>query len=227
MIRAAWEGGTTDIVATPHANAEYAFDRARAGALRQRLEEAAENQLRIHLGCDLHLGYEWVERALANPAEFSIDGNGYMLVEPPESLPAKTVTLVCARLRAAGLRPILTHPERYAFLQGRERHIEAWVEDGILMQITGGSLLGHFGSAARKTAERLIARGHVHFLASDAHDPIRRSPDLSEVYRLVEDRWGSAAAIQLLDRNPRAALAGEPVEKVAVPSRVPWLSFVR
>lgn len=227
MLEAAVAGGTTDIVATPHANLEFAYRRADAENLRNRLQEAVGRRIRIHLGCDLHLAIESVERAIADPSRYSLGGNGYLLVEPPEFLPAKTVSEVCKRLHAAGLRPILTHPERYASLQSRPRQIELWVEEGIRMQVTGGSLLGVFGSAARKTAERMIANGWAHFLASDAHNTGGRSPDLSAVYRLVEDRWGQTAAIQLLERNPRAVLEGDSVKSVVIQARTGWLSFVR
>jgi protein-tyrosine phosphatase len=227
MLDAACAGGTADIAATPHSNPEFVFSRAAAEDLRRRLQEAVGDRIRIHLGCDLHLEADGVERAIADPSSYSLGGNSYLLVEPPEFLPAKTISEVCKRLYSAGLRPILTHPERYASLQSRERQIELWVEEGIRMQVTGGSLLGRFGSAARKTAERMIANGWAHFLASDAHNTGARSPDLSDVYRLVDDRWGHAVAAQLLERNPRCALEGEPVKSVAIQARAGWLSFVR
>ena len=38
------------------------------------------------------------------------------------------------------------------------------------MQITAGSLAGAFGRNARYWAERMLAEGYVHILATDAHD---------------------------------------------------------
>jgi protein-tyrosine phosphatase len=227
MMESAISGGTTDIVATPHANAAYEYRRAEAESLVRRLEEASGGRLRIYLGCDLHLGLEEVERALHDPPRFSLNGRGYVLVEPPEAMSAKTVSEVCQRMRSAGLRPVLTHPERYATWRGRDREIERWVAEGIRLQITGGSLLGQFGSAARKSAEKIIAKRWAHFLASDAHDARDRRPDLSAVYALVEDRWGAPTARQLLERNPEAAIFGGPIQPVSAPARSMWLTFGR
>jgi protein-tyrosine phosphatase len=217
MLDIACAGGTSDIVATPHANAQYEYRRNEHQQLLATLQQAAGSRIRIHLGCDLHLDYELVELAIADPASYSIAGAGYVLIEPPESFPAKTFSEVCKRMLDAGLRPILTHPERYATLQRRERQIESWIGEGILMQVTAGSLLGQFGGAARQTAERMIAGGLAHFCASDAHDTRGRSPDLSEACRLVEDRWGETAA---------ALLTGGPVKTVTVRARR-WFSFAR
>lgn len=225
MIEAACAGGTTDIVATPHASAAYDFRPEEAEALRKRLQEAFGERIRIHLGCDLHLGVEQVERAIADPRRFSLNGNGYVLIEAPEPMPPRTISEVAKRMRDAGLRPILTHPERYVTWRGRDPEIERWIREGLFMQVTGSSLLGSFGSMARKTAEKWIAKGWVHFLASDAHNTSGRTPDLSAVYARVEDRWGKDVAAQLLQRNPEAAITGASIRRVGAPARSGWLSF--
>src|ERR1035441_425092 len=58
MLRAAAESGTTDIVATPHSNAEFAYQ---GDLLEQRIRELAlrtGGKPRIHRGCDLHLSFD-------------------------------------------------------------------------------------------------------------------------------------------------------------------------
>ena len=81
MLDAAAAGGTTDIVATPHADIEYEF---RPELVRQRLVElkaSTSSAIRIHSGCDFHLTFDNVTDALANPAKYTINHKRYLLVE--------------------------------------------------------------------------------------------------------------------------------------------------
>ncbi|HLK19825.1 MAG TPA: CpsB/CapC family capsule biosynthesis tyrosine phosphatase, partial [Bryobacteraceae bacterium] len=81
MLRMAAEGGTTDIVATPHANVRYAFQ---PELIRERIAELAlesEGLPKIHQGCDFHLSYDNIQDALAFPSKYTINGLGYLLVE--------------------------------------------------------------------------------------------------------------------------------------------------
>ncbi len=226
MLDIAVESGTSDIVATPHANPMFSYSRERAEILRQELQAAAPRSIRIHLGCDFHLDYDLVNDALQHPSRYSINGLNYLLIELPESIAPKTVADVIDRLCGVGLRPILTHPERYSALRGKRDEIARWMDSGMLVQVTGASLLGRFGSKARKMAESMMDDGQVHFLASDAHDPVSRTPDLRGAWECVSERWGEPTAIKLLETNPRATLTGadvQPVEKSARRRR--WFSF--
>src|SRR4051812_12874768 len=84
MLRMAADCGTTDIVATPHANSKYPFD---AELLNLRYVELAERHTglpRVHRGCDFHLSAGNIEDALVNPAKYTINGGRYLMVELPE-----------------------------------------------------------------------------------------------------------------------------------------------
>src|SRR5712692_10001571 len=80
MVRMAAESGTTDIVATPHANLEYAFQPELVDRKIAELSEASGGALGIHRGCDFHLYYENIQRALADPGLYAINGKRYVLV---------------------------------------------------------------------------------------------------------------------------------------------------
>ena len=81
----------------------------------------------------------------------------------------------------------------------------------MLCQINGGSLTGAFGRRARTAAERLMDRGWVEFVASDAHNLLQRPFSLLEARQLVQNRWGGDEVRRLFDDNPGRAIAGEPV----------------
>jgi protein-tyrosine phosphatase len=211
MLRAAAEAGTTDLVATPHANLEFRYDPAQVDQALAELRQAGGGLVRLHRGCDFHLYYDNIHDALSNPSKYSINGKGYLLVEFPDLLVAKGTTDIFARLKTSGLTPIVTHPERNYLLHSRLKDLAGWVAEGALVQVTGQSLLGRFGPEARRVARELIGRGLVHFVASDAHDAEDRTPRLDEAYREVAGRFGEPYAEQVFRTNPRAVIEGQPL----------------
>ena len=211
MARMAAEAGTTDIVATPHANLQYAFDPELVERKIAELAEACEGAPRIHYGCDFHLHYDNLQDALANPAKYAVNHKRYVLVEVSELLMIKSADEALERMRSTGMIPIITHPERNGMLQRRMDKLEAWVAEGCCLQLTAQSLRGGFGRRARKFSWELLHRGLVHFVASDSHDAVDRPPRLDEAYRWVLEELGPAQAARLFDGNPSAVLAGEPL----------------
>lgn len=214
MCRMAAADGVTDLVATPHANEEYAYDRPRLREMLQRLQSLAGGSPRLRLGCDFHLSYENVQCALARPEEFSIEGTRYLLVEFSDfAMPARFADAL-EKLRQAGLTLILTHPERHPALQRKPEEVLPLVEAGCVVQVTANSLTGFWGEAAQKAALWLLEREAVHVLASDGHDPKHRPPVLSPGREVVKGLYGAAVAQALVEGNPRAILAGLPLPKL-------------
>src|SRR6202142_3401437 len=89
MIRIAAETGTTDLVASPHANLEFHFDPERVEERLAELEKAGGG-VRLHRGCDFHLYFDNIHDALAHPTKYTINHKGYLLVEFPDLLIAKS-----------------------------------------------------------------------------------------------------------------------------------------
>jgi protein-tyrosine phosphatase len=225
MVRMAAAAGTTDIVATPHANNRYGYDPEVVEQKLAELRHAAGGAVRIHRGCDFHLTPENIADALCSPAKYSIGGNGYLLVEFSDHMVPETAAEIFGRMLTAGLRPIVTHPERNLLLQKKLELIEDWVERGCLVQVTAYSPLGRFGKTAKAVADRLLMSGLVHFLASDAHDCKHRPPALAEAWKHVAGEFGEPAARALLETNPAAALAGSAKAPAAAKARRKWFGF--
>ena len=211
MARMAAECGTTDIVASPHANQEYRFDPHVVDQKISEVQAAVGDVPQIHYGCDFHLTMENIEDSLKAPQKYSIDHRGYLLVEFSDFHVPKNADEIFARMMQAGLRPIVTHPERNQLIQKRLAELEAWAAQGVLMQVTAASFLGRFGKTAQRFAGTLLSGGLVHFIASDAHNTRSRSPDMREARTYVERQYGVAAADRLFDENPKAVLAGVPI----------------
>lgn len=212
MCRLAAQHGTTDLVATPHANQRFQFSPEVNAEKLRRLQEAVGPAPRLHRGCDFGLNYDNIEAALADPGRFAVNGGRYLLVEFSDQVISQGTSEVFNRMRGAGLTPIITHPERNPLLRDHRSRLATWVQRGCLLQITGQSLLGRFGERARNAAIALINAGLVHVVASDGHDLEKRPPVLSDSFAFVVDRWGEAAAQRLFVDNPRAVVENAPIE---------------
>jgi protein-tyrosine phosphatase len=211
MLRAAAADGTTDIVATPHCNAQYVYDAELVARRMAILAANAGGQPKIHRGCEFHLNYDNLDRLLRGHALYTINGGRYLLLECPDFHVGKHTEAVLERLVDAGLVPILAHPERNPVLQQSISRLDRWVEFGCLTQVTSLSITGAFGSPPRAAAMRFLDRGLVHIVASDAHDPTRRHPCMSQARELVRRRAGEDAAELLFRETPRAVIENRPV----------------
>lgn len=211
MLKLAAATGTTDLVATPHANSQFPYDSERVQQTFEDLSTQAGGLIRLHLGCDLHLHFDNLRDVLDNPAKYTINHHQYLMVELPDLIALRSTRRALQKLFECRIVPVITHPERNVSLQSQPSELKAWVADGCLLQITAQSLLGSFGAAAKHSAYRLLRARLVHFVASDAHDLKYRPPDLSVAHRYVTDRYGSDLAHTLFTANPAAALSGQQI----------------
>ena len=228
MLRMATAAGTTDIVATPHANSDFTFRPDEVEKKIAELRQATGDTPRIHYGCDFHLTPENIDDALRSPGKYSINHQGYLMVEFADTFIPKATAEIFGRMLSAGLCPVVTHPERNALLQKKLPDLEAWVEMGCYLQVTAQSVLGGFGRRAKEFSHTLLSRGLVHFLASDAHDVKHRTTVLQPAWDYIENQFGSSTARLLLEENPGRALVGEPlpVQRLA-PRRKKWFLLSR
>jgi protein-tyrosine phosphatase len=211
ILRGAAETGTTDIVATPHSNAQFRYQGELLEDRMRQLAAETGGKPRIHRGCDLHLSFDNIDEVLQRPGKYSINGKQYLLVECPDFHVGKHMEGVLQRLLDSGIVPIVTHPERNPVLQRKLSRVEEWVDLGCLIQVTALSITGGFGGTARGAASHLLKRGLVHVVASDAHDPEHRHARLNEAYGIVKSRYGEEEADILFTHNPRAIIEGVPL----------------
>lgn len=214
MARLAADDGITHVVCTPHANSRYKYDAVRIQEVLDHVRDAldeAEIRLTLGLGCDFHLSYENIQDALEHPRRYTINQTEYLLVELPDYGLPPSLEETFYSLRLAGMTPILTHPERNPSLQQDVSRLAGWVRDGLLTQITAGSVAGRMGKKAEKLAHRLLADRWVHFLATDAHDTRHRPPQMREACTLIASRYGEQFAQRLCTENPQAVFDGRPL----------------
>jgi protein-tyrosine phosphatase len=176
--------------------------------------------VKIHPGCDFHLHASNIADALAHPEKYTINHGNYLLVEFPEMSKFRVAGEIFRQLLEAGLIPIISHPERNAHLRGQLDDLAQWIQEGCYLQVTAASFTGLFGPDAKRTAWQLVERGMTHFVASDAHDTKRRTPNLHDAWTSLVDRFGEDTIAPLFIGNPADVLRNDIVD-AAVPQLKP------
>src|SRR5580693_6074764 len=215
MAKAAAADGISHIVCSPHANGSYAYEPrviAEKIAELQRLLDREAIAVKLGHGCDFHMSYENIQEARLDPAKFSINGLGYLLVEIPDYGISRGLTEIFYQLQLAGLTPILTHPERNPTLQSDPERLAEWLRGGVLVQVTAGSVMGRMGKNAERMSHELLANRWVNFLATDAHNTTSRPPKISDAFELVANKYGPEYAHLLCVSNPLAAFLGKQLQ---------------
>lgn len=215
MAQLALSQGATAVFLTPHhADDWYAPSRdsvlAATEEMRRRLA-AAEIKIEVYPGCEARLRPALPELVRRKEVLTAADRGKHLLVEFPRGDPPSNWRGILDALMSDGVTPILAHPERHGPFADDLDALAELVNDGVLVQVNSGSLLGRYGEAVRQHALCLVRNRHVHFLGSDAHDPSRRPPALREAAKILERILGTPPVRAVLRGNPRAVTEGQPV----------------
>jgi protein-tyrosine phosphatase len=208
MCHMAARDGITHIVASPHANEEYVFDRAKHQRSLDHLQKEVGEEIKLSLGCDFHFTYENIQAALKDPSPFTIAGSNYLLVELSDYAVSGAIPEAIRHLNDAGIKLVVTHPERNPILQRTPESILKLVDQGCMIQVTASAFTGYWGDPIQKVAEWLLKKHAIHVVASDAHDVKKRPPVLSAARRRITELANEATAKMLVQDNPAAIVAG-------------------
>src|SRR5215470_9723407 len=130
MAEMAIADGITHVVATPHSSDEYRFDFAAVQRAALELQAAVGTRLEIATGCDFHLNLENLRALRKNTAPFCVHQRTYLLVEFNEFAIPPAVDQTLYEIQLAGLRPVITHPERNGILRAQPERLEKWIRNG-------------------------------------------------------------------------------------------------
>lgn len=212
MARLAVKSGVTDIITTPHFTGvpeeleamEHIVRQFRAlrSALRQE-----QIPLQIHPGAEVLCLPQTMQLARDNQLPTLGDSN-YVLTEFYFDASWEFMDATLEGLRELGYRPVVAHPERYGAVQRDVQLARSWFDRGFVLQVNKGSVLGAFGRRAEDAALRMLHRGIVHVLASDAHTSQVRTTDLEPARRWCLDHVGRSYTKILLEDNPKRILGG-------------------
>jgi protein-tyrosine phosphatase len=210
MARAYVDQGVHHVACTPHIlpgvyNNSGCQVRRAVARMQTRLDDAGI-PLRLLTGADNHMVPDFIG-GLKSGHLLTLANSRYVLVEPPHHIAPARIEVFFLKLLLTGYVPVLTHPERLFWIDAKYEVIRRLASQGVWMQVTCGSLRGIFGRRPRYWAERLLAEGIVHVLATDAHNMTTRPPDLSEGRRKAERHVGKEEARHLVFTRPTAVLS--------------------
>ena len=213
LARAAVASGTQVIVATPHVSWDYPANSA--ASIAEGVAQLREALAREEIPLELHTG---AEIAMTRAVELSEEelvalrlggpGGTHLLVECPLSPIATGFEGLLALLRSRGHEIVLAHPERCPAFQRDLSAYERLIAQGMLGQVTAGSLAGRFGRAVQDFADRLVREGLAQDIASDAHSATQRPPSIG---RELIDAGYAEQADWLAHEVPHAVLTGTPL----------------
>ena len=213
MLRIAREDGIEAIVASPHVDGAYGKKNSREG-ISQKIAyvKSKANGVALYPGADVHISRDILENARKGALPLINDRN-YLLFELPSFVlpPLSEVGRIISGLRLMGMVPIITHPERNLPILENVSILQRLLDLGARCQVTAGSITGKFGTRSQKACWKMIKKGHVHAVASDAHDIKGRPPVLSEAHAVVAKKFGPTMAERLFIQNPRRIVNGEPI----------------
>ena len=228
LARAAVADGITHAVMTPHvhvgvfenrmASIERAVEQLRATLMQHGIP------LSISAGGEVRIGAELIELLEAGDLPFlgQLNGQRVMLLELPHGQVPVGAERFTGWLRKQGVLPLIAHPERNKDVMRNLAKLDPFIEQGCLLQVTAGSLLGSFGEPAQRRARELLDRGDIFAVATDAHNLVNRPPMLGAARAFIANDAGEAAATALTHGNPGALLGHLPLQpQVQDPANTP------
>ncbi|OLO42355.1 tyrosine protein phosphatase [Alkalihalophilus pseudofirmus] len=200
MVEQAIQEGITTIIATPHhLNGPYINTKQNIiEAVEQLIEEINTRGLNINIlpGQECRIYGGLIEDYHKGDILPLADSNKYMFVEFPSNHVPRYAKQLFYDMQLAGLTPIIVHPERNSQITEKPDLLYDFVASGVLTQITTSSLTGHFGKKIKRFTEDLIDHNLTHFIASDAHNLVKRPFRMREALHELEKNFGMELVYQ-------------------------------
>jgi protein-tyrosine phosphatase len=172
LIKKMMELGIKKIIATPHVMVDYyRNDKDTIMNALAILKEELKNQnidIPVEAAAE-HYFDETFEKRVEERSLMTMGEDKYTLFELSFIHEPHNVIQMVQKMRDAGYKPILAHPERYAYMGvDRMRAIRSW---GCSLQLNTISLTGYYGKPTQKIAEQMVDEQMVDFISSDMHHP--------------------------------------------------------
>jgi protein-tyrosine phosphatase len=210
MARIAFDDGIRTVACTPHIYPGMYENkgpgiRASIQSLQSEFD-ARGIALQLVEGADVHLAPDLLAGIRSGRIP-TLAGSRYLLLEPPHHTAPPRMESVAFELMAAGITPVITHPERLSWVESHYDLFVRLAERGVWMQVTAGALTGRFGGRVKYWGERFVGEGHCMILATDAHHPTRRPPLLAEAREAAAVLVGGEEAEHMVLTRPAGVVA--------------------
>ncbi|CAM4339110.1 tyrosine-protein phosphatase [Gillisia hiemivivida] len=166
--------GITKFIATPHIMNDYYPNTPETinSALTLLKKEISENKslknTEIRFAAEYMMDQNFLE--LMKTEKLLTLKDNMVLVEMSYFQAPINLNEILFKLQTNGYKPVLAHPERYAFYHTKDlSKYEELKNRGCLFQLNTLSLTPHYGSNMQKIAYKLLENGMIDFIGSDTH----------------------------------------------------------
>jgi protein-tyrosine phosphatase len=211
MLHGLHQAGFDHVVATPHMRPGM-FDNDRPGlerafaAMRPGLAASRVSLPVVHLASE-HFFDDVVFGRLVRGEALPYPGGRCVLVEVGQGAFPLLLQHRFFDVRRAGLIPVLAHPERYDPVWKNDACLDPLLDAGAHLLLDVCSLIGKYGRAPQRAAEKLLEEDAYEAACSDAHQPRDVELVVRAIVRL-EELVGAQETRRLLSDGPRDLLAG-------------------
>ncbi len=205
------EIGFDEVVATPHMRPGM-FDNDKAGlqcafaAMQPSLSAASARLPKVHLSSE-HFFDDVVFGRLIRGEALPYPGGKSVLVEFGATAFPLRAQHRMFDMRRAGLTTVLAHPERYEPVWKDDGCLEPLLDAGAMLLLDLCTLVGKYGRAPQRAAEKLLEQDAYDAACSDAHRPHDVDDVAKAIARLVV-LIGEGETKRLLADGPRTIVNG-------------------
>ena len=205
MVKIAYEEGIRYIVATPHyhprrGEADAQVVRSVFGKARSLIKSEFPD-MEIYEGNEIYFREDAKDMLRAGEL-LTMAGSDYVLVEFSTSVEKKQIKHAINQLQFAGYLPVIAHIERYNEIVSDYAFISEMVDAGVYIQVNASTITGEMGGAKKRFAKRLIKNDWLHFIGTDAHDPVRRAPLMAKCALYLTKKFDEDTMERLLYYYP-------------------------
>lgn len=201
MLHIAASSGTECIVMTPHITVDEGhFDKKEnlIAVFERFYSEYCEEDIDIRFGAE----NRFVSPLEDNVYPITLSGSRYLLTEFDFRENKKKMIEIVGSITSRGYVPVIAHPERYLAVHHDYTLVYRLIENGCLLQVNAGSMLGEFGKMPYEISNRLVSDRIAFCAASDSHGVYHRNPDMSEAYEHVYLNYSRHRAECMFYENP-------------------------
>jgi protein-tyrosine phosphatase len=196
MLAQAEKAGVSTIIATPHFKKDLYENGTIGNHFILAKREAEKHNISLLLGYEIKI-QNYQAQMPADYEGLTLNGSRYTLFELPfERIPEYTIDFLYEQQLKKNI-PILAHPERCLKLVREPLLFTEIIESGCLIQVDAASIIGVNGRKAKRFAKKIITKGYVSFIASDAHNPEGYSKWYTKAYKKVQKWIGKQKAERL------------------------------
>lgn len=213
MLEIVASEGIRTIVATPHfIPRDKEIDRnvvlEKVDELNQYIQHNTHLDVTIYPGEEVFLSPDIPDLYSEGKLITLFDNGKYLLLElPMTSIPPYTKEIIYL-LNLKGVKPIIAHPERNQEIARNVDKLSELISMGALAQVNSLSFYGVFGRNAKESAEKIVRKGLVQFIATDSHTPRARSPRFHKLYKKFSPRFIDI----MMRQNPEKLMNGLEIE---------------